>query len=447
MKIRNYSSTEMKDFLAKLAIFIIAFDSFPIFIGGSIYRPVSVFPLLFYFILLFQEDLVNGSFKKRYFYLLLEFVFLLVISFIKSALYEDNEGVIDFFLTGTLGYVAFVSFDDYFKRVRAKCISQDQFFNEIGKIYMQAMIIPSIYGIIEIPVVMLHIRSSFFSTLFSLVTYRFSFERIFLVCGEPSWAVLYLIVFFYFIIFCSEVKYKKTQAFICCGLILFTFSMLGYMSIAIAFAIYYVFYLIKNPNKLPVFIIIIGVIILVVLGVDKIMTKGTPIAYLNNRYGQIKELFTYVLQPEMLYKYIQISDSSLFLRFVNPIIGLMICCQHPLFGIGGGYFYIDYPKIIFNYFPLAVDLEEVRGAAYNEYHTTSKNIFTRCYAEFGIIIGSIVFLKFILKLTKIPKKDKRGLFLLTLIFTVVFNFDSLCYILFLFLLAFFNVYSQRYQYD
>lgn len=430
--------SKIKDNLVTIAILIIPFDSFPIYFGSSIYRPVSIFPLFLCFILLVLEASLHFKVKFRTFKLLTIFLILTYISFAKSLKYKDYSGVVDFFITGFLGISSLSVFEDFFYRLKNK-IGREASFNYIADLFSKAMVLPLIFGSFQIIYILTHRLLPGANLAFSLVTYRWQLGRVFLTCGEPSWAVIYLILLFYFTVFGTKVRYRNIKLFIIALYILFTLSMYGYLSVIFAIVFYVLFRALKDIAFLKNILLISILFFIGVIFFDNLMQEIGNTSYFGARYFQLRELVTYIISPEDFINAIQILSGTVFVRLMNPMIALMIAFDFPVLGCGGGYYYKLYPRYIKKYFPKAIKWYEVEAAVSGEYKITSRNLFLRLFGECGIFIG-ITFLGYCLSLLKnINKNDKRSLWNIALLFMVVLNKDSLCYLPFIFILALFTL--------
>lgn len=438
----DFSFSNAKDKLARFGIFLIVFDSFPFFIGGSTYRPVSIFPLLLYFCLYSYENLLRLRIKKVDTRLLGWFTYLFAVSFVKSVDYGTFDGIKDFFFTGAIGVACFISLYDFFS-IQKKNYNESEFFEFVGGLFRRSMIIPCVYGVLEVLRFYVHIPIPMFKKIIGLATYRSGESRVFLVCGEPAWAATYLIIYMLFIIFCDNVKFKKAQLLLAFGLTMLTLSMYAYLSIVIAIILYFFFLIIKKPIILPKLIIILCFGVIIFLAMDKYMSTTPTRNYAITRYLQMRELALMATDPTLLYTTIQILDGSIFIRFITPLIGIMMSVRDPLFGVGGGYFYIYYPEYITKYFPLAIKFNEVKAAVSGLIQMSPRNLFSKFYAEYGLVVGTYILGRCIALVNRIDKNNKKYLWLLSVIFMSVLNFDSLCYVVFIFLLTFFLVITRK----
>jgi len=215
--------------------------------------------------------------------------------------------------------------------------------------------------------------------------------------------------------------------------------MYGYLSVIFAVIFYVIFRALKDIAFLKNIFLIFLLLFLGVIIFDNIMQGIGNTSYFGARYFQLRELVTYIISPEEFIDVIQILSGTVFVRLMNPMIALMIAFEFPFFGCGGGYYYKLYPRYIKQYFPKAIKWYEVEAAVSGEYKITSRNLFMRLFGECGLFIG-FLFLGYCLSLLKnIDKNDRRTLWNIALLFMVVLNKDSLCYLPFIFILALFTL--------
>ena len=162
-------------------------------------------------------------------------------------------------------------------------------------------------------------------------------------------------------------------------------------------------------------------------------------SYLRTRIHHIVELFLALFTDSSKIKDILCSNNSMFIRIGNPLIGVLMFLNYPLFGLGGGYYYRKYPEFINRFFPKAMSLSEVRDTINSSAEMSSRSLIVRFFAENGFLFG---FLHIKYLLTNIKKSIQD--YLLSGISLVVICLslfqDSLCFLINLYILAFLYVF-------
>lgn len=432
----SISLSNVKEKLISLAIFFIAFDSFPIFIGGAVYRPFSFFPLLMYFIILIYEIFFEKKISKNILSVFILYIITSAFSFISSFRYGDKNGFYSFSSTAFFGVIVYSSFSDYFTNLGKK-MTKKEIFHHISQKYIKAMYLPLLFGLLQVSQILIHQDFNKFGFLYKIVTKRFQSGRLFLVCGEPSWAAVYLIILFYFLYWEKEKKYRRFLLFVTALEILFTLSTFGYLAIIIMFLMFYFLYLLKNPEKLKYFFIVLLSIVIFYILLTFYMNHINQDTYTIIRIKQLLNLFHVLLNIQSLSKIVEFMDGSIFIRFINPLIGIMMACKNPLFGVGGGYYYLFYKNYIERYFPFAVAFDEVKAGVDGFIQISSRNLICRFFSEFGMGITIYILIIILSNIRLISRKDNKMLMLFSLVFMTILNFDSLFYVPFIFLLLFF----------
>ena len=108
--------------------------------------------------------------------------------------------------------------------------------------------------------------------------------------------------------------------------------------------------------------------------------------------------------------------------------------RHPVFGLGGGYYFYEFNAILFEKFSYGLKFKEVYDIAYvMPDSATSRNLFAKILSEEGVV-GIMLFMGFLS--TAVKGSSPYAKFALALCFSLVMNFDSYSFVNFWLLIGF-----------
>lgn len=399
--------------LLTLFIFSLALDSFPIPFVNSVYKPLSIFPIIF--ITLLNLNWTSPKIKVRP--VLLVFLYsILIISIILSFSIDEFKGFKKFFFEIIIIIIVAHSnwvILNYFELTELKRI--------IGKV--SHITFKALLGI-----GFLQLLSRFSSVILTITTkintlliYRHDESRIQFLSGEPSMGVRTLIFFLILSRICG-IKLPKLQLGMAITLVLLSGSTFG-LIFTILFISIYIF--LNSKNKITLFIRSFKIFGYFLVGAF-LLKKST---FLLPEYAQSKlEVVETILLNFSTDTFIAIAqyDGSFFLRVFNPIIGLIIFLDHWILGIGGENFTFYYSQYITDYFPFAKTFPTVAENLYYRSEITPKSLVVKLITEFGIIgiVGILTTTRFLLNVS-----DRHNLLIpiIAFIFALSINYDSYIY--------------------
>lgn len=409
MDVVSIDVIDMSSYLSKnynryfeLGILFSSLDSFFLFSKISTYAPFfSIIFFLIYYIktpykfhpVITKKDLSVG----------LLFVILLLYSAFTAIKVGDVKGLLNFVVQLFLCLICYYSFTTYFKSIRGTDV--ETYRKTFSNLFIKFSVPIIIIGLIEM---VLFVNTGLYEKFVSIFSSRISVDRLQLVSAEPAWAARFLLVFIALAYLCT---YKSKRKLICIALLLLmmTGSAFGFISVGIY---YMVTYFQRKYTKYYI-TALLGLIILV-----PVYLKYTN-DYTRNRLELLYELGNSDVESLA----ISAGSSSMMARIGNPIIGIDMGTENPLFGVGGGYYYKYYREYLKKRFPSA----EANFPALELAGATAKNLAARIWAEFGIII--MIYLLYVLyRLYKRIYKIRlfKGVYFTMIILTL--NFDSLYHI-------------------
>ena len=414
--------------LLALLIFSIALDSFPIPFVTSVYRPLSIFPIIF--IALINLNCTKPKIRVRP--VLLVFLFtVLTTSLIQSFSIEEFKGFKKFFFEVII-IIVFTHSNwlilNYFELTELKRI--------IGKVSHTTFKVLLGIGFLQLLSRFSSIILTITTKLNALLIYRHDESRIQFLSGEPSMGVRTLIFFLILSSICG-IKFSKLQLSMVVLLILLSGSTFG-LIFTILFVSIYIF--LDSKNKITLFLRsfkIFGYFLAGALLIKKFL-------FLLPEYAQSKlEIVETILLNFSTDTFIAIAqyDGSFFLRVFNPIIGLLIFLDHWILGVGGENFTFYYSQYIIDYFPFAKTFPTVAENLNNVSEITPKSLIVKLIAEFGTfgIIGILTASNFLLNLSA---KHNLLIPIIAFIFALSINYGSYIYFPLIFSFSILRRFSQ-----
>lgn len=417
-----------------VSIFLIPFDSFPLFPISSVYRPISFFPLIMAFVLMLS------LIRLSRFSLLVIFgsSFVLLYSIILSVIFFDELSHINKTLITLVLFIIMLSV--YHKVIKYNLQNnQQEFLHRLGKWAFYSFIFISFIGFIQFCMKLGIIPQAISEQITLLFSYR-TVNRIQMVSGEPSMMIRNILLLGTLIYFFYYGKYRRIVLTLVVFFLLISGSTFGYLTIFLLIAVYMILF---KPKMLFNIKALLGVLLLV-FSLSILMTVFLD-SYTLGKINIVLKIFSN-LDLDTLMAVIQ-SDGSAFQRIMNPVIGFMSGDSTNYLGSGiDGYRYL-YPYYINEYFPFALDYSTVNSAVSGDSYITPKSLYSKIYSELGIV-PFILFISYLtyLYIAIIKLKDKVYLpFLFSLAIVYILNTDSIIYLNYFLILVFIHL-SLNYLY-
>lgn len=422
-------------FLSFLVLVFIPIDSIPIL--HSVYRPLSLFPMVIVFPFLFIKKLVNG-FENHEYFLILFIIFSIFSSLFQAIIrFNDFSGLLDATNTLLIGFGFYIVFDYLFTQY--KLIFNIDYVTKTLKIIGYIYVIPILFGVIEIFTLLNLVDSSIKTNILYWISGR-STTRVQLFTGEPAWAatqISFLIPIYFYL--SSKNFIFFILLFISIGLLIFTFSINGFVIFFLSLLIYVTLKL--NSRKLLfAFVGLFLFFLLIPLIINFLQfIFPTPVYFLNRIIAILQGGFFDF--NNFLYR-----DGSTFIRIGYPIIGFYIFIFNPFFGVGIGNYRYIFPSIINQYFSDGLVFPEVQNGI-DRLVANPKMLLSRIFSETGIV-GFFLLYKFIQPIYKkiiLSKNDRTILFIFLIMLNSTLQFDSFAFVFVWMFIAFFNnitVYNQ-----
>lgn len=419
----RFSKNYILDNLFYTSIFLFPIDSFPLFPTGNVYRPISVFFLIFYvFVWLFFSKKV---FLKSHdiIVIALSLFFFIQSLFTSYFIFDSFEHIPKTIITLILCCVILFTTNDYFYRHRFKIP-----LNKIIKVLKASFLLCCIIGFIQLMGIIGVIPNSFQSFVTKLFSYR-SVGRMQMVSGEPSMMFRHLLLFLAFFLGVKTMKNRKLYITLVSFFIIFSGSTYGYVLLVLCFSIYILLFRFSILLKpMLIFSVIITIFILTVL-----------YSYFLDQYtvNKIDLVISVFSNPDTITNYLK-RDGSFFQRLINPLIGFQSTID--FYGLGTGldtYRYV-YPRYILEDYPYALNHSSVRSAVEGTNYITPKSLYSKLISELGVLPFFLYLLFFIKMWVLILRKKYNNKLLVQFIFILCLvygiNTDTIIYVNLLFLI-------------
>lgn len=400
MKRRFFSNGNTRNF--ELGILFSSLDSFHGFTKIATYAPfVSIIFFAIFYIKLPRKYKVrlNRAGIAVFYILVIAILYSLYVGIKRG----DYHGFMSFIVQLFLALICAFSFLGYFKYIRNRY--HGRYKEVFADMFVRYSLPILIIGCVELLIIW---KPAVYEAFVSLFSSRVTASRLQLISAEPSWATRLLLIFLCLLPL-STVSIKKKRALTVLALILLaaTGSAYGILCVAIYYAVTYC-----SKRYFKYGIITISMVIIMF----PLFLRYTN-DYTRQRFEVLSELSTSDLETIA----VGAGSMSVFLRLGNPVLGLDMGFSHPLFGVGGGYYYANYADAVAERFPLAEKTFTETEAA----GSTAKNLFSRVAAEFGMIVLFLLIIYLTLLYKKQYKNNKwiKGPFVAMLVLTL--NFDNL----------------------
>lgn len=343
---------------ARLASAFSTVDSLP-WLAFGIYRPLWIL----FFVPFLVKSIADGVALKSTGYLALVILYGVCVGVLAGTISAES------LLICVLFFIAFTGLSLVFRELIIRSAATSVALEPISvmsagvrRYILLGMFLPALVGCVYI---LSEEMARYVTGLFSFRVYS---GRAQYLSGEPSWAAKYLLVF----IACSfYVKAKRLRALLVSAALVFlllTESTLGFILLFV-----WMLWVSLSTNLKRTPLILLAVVIL--LAVLQAVEFGE---YTENRLRTLlrftEEGFAYLSET---------NDRSFLIRLISPMTGVIIFLQSAGLGVGidgSQEFYESAISILFSIFDIELSLSYFLVGG-----VSSKNIYTKIIAEFGVI--------------------------------------------------------------
>lgn len=379
-----------------LTIFFLPYDSLPFF-NYSVYSPSSV---VFIVPALILHLITKPKISKINLCFLLFFFISALHSLLSGYIYHDLYTSVKHIVTLLVMLSSFLVAEYAFT------------FKEHYKMYTQAFIgafaLSLLAGCLQL-LNQFNLQIGFIRWFTSLFVTRLYDVRIQMLSGEPSWAVLHLLVLIPFLYYSDyRSKFKDYSTGIAILLFFLAFSSYGYAVFLLSFVLF-VLLCGKLDHIFKYLLYILFFTFSSIIVVNAFIQCFGINDYYAHRFSLDFYLNNNVLE----------NDGSIFVRLVFPYIGVLEFLDFP-FGYGGGFYYLKAGEYLSEFFSYGLNYGEVY------YYFTNNSmkpmcLYAKLLAEEGIF-AILIFYFFYSILKKCVSKREKYLWCLAM--ALNFNFAS-----------------------
>ncbi|WP_190866583.1 O-antigen ligase family protein [Paenibacillus arenilitoris] len=396
-----------------LSLMLLTYDSLP-YIPFSVYRPVSMFPMFLASVLLLLTDF---RFKKGDVFLLLFVMYSIGHSLIAAMTNGDIGSSASHIVTLLFG----LSMYRVTVYVAEQARKDPDVLKGIAKSIAIGFIPPLAAGFLQL-VDSFFIRSGFSGVFTGLFAEKVYLRRIQMLSGEPSWAAIHMLSGGLIMFFLYKRGFRKQLLLFVAtmSLMVLSFSAYAYSVLLTALVIYV---LATNKNRGKMLAVLAVCAFVVVVGVPYLIETFRISGYFTQRFQfDFNQLIN--------------NDNSFFIRTVFPAIGFLEFARHPIFGVGGGFYYTEFASLLQQHFSSGLKFTEVYDLVFNKPDAaTSRNLVSKVFAEEGLI-GVILFGGFLVSIFRSCGANPYSKFAFALCIALVMNFDSYAFLDFWLLFGF-----------
>lgn len=266
------------------------------------------------------------------------------------------------------------------------------------------------------------VRNGFSGAFTGLFADKVYLRRIQMLSGEPSWAAIHMLSGGLIMFFLYKQGFRKQMYLLIATMLLMilSFSAYAYTVLLTALVIYV---LITNKNRGRMLVVLAVCAFVIVVGVPYLIETFKVSGYFTDRF-------------QFNFSQLINNDNSFFIRLVYPAIGFMEFARHPIFGVGGGFYYTEFASLLQQHFSSGLKFSEVYDLVFNDpYAATSRNMVSKVFAEEGLI-GVILFGGFLVSIFRSCGANSYSKFAFALCISLVMNFDSYAFLDFWLLFGF-----------
>lgn len=396
-----------------LSLAVLTYDSLPYF-HFSVYRPLAMFPMFAAsFLLLFT----GFRFRKGDGLLLAFALYSIGHSLAAAVGYEDMGSSFKHAVTVLFGLAMY--------RVSVYVAEQTKedpaLIGRISACVIAAFIPPLAAGLLQLADALI-VRSGFsgaWTGLFSEKVYK---GRMQMLSGEPSWAAIHLLTGGLLALDLYKRGFRQHR-YLLAGiavLLVLSFSAYAYMVLLIALLIYV---LTTGKHRGRMIVALAACVWIVAVGVPYLLEAFKVSGYFTDRF-------------QFNFERLMQSDNSVFVRLVFPAIGFMEFAQHPLVGVGGGFYYREFTDHLLRHFSQGLGFKEVYDLVFlHPEWATPRNLLSKVFAEEGLI-GAALFIGYLVSTFRRAGAHPYAKFAAALGVSLVMNFDSYAFVNFWLLAGF-----------
>ncbi len=171
------------------------------------------------------------------------------------------------------------------------------------------------------------VRNGFSGAFTGLFADKVYLRRIQMLSGEPSWAAIHMLSGGLIMFFLYKQGFRKQLLLLIATMLLMVLSFSAYAySVLLTALVIYV--LITNKNRGRMLVVLAACAFVVVVGVPYLIETFKVSGYFTQRF-------------QFNFDQLINNDNSFFVRLVFPAIGFMEFARHPIFGVGGGFYYTE----------------------------------------------------------------------------------------------------------
>lgn len=266
------------------------------------------------------------------------------------------------------------------------------------------------------------VRNGFSGVFTGLFADKVYLRRIQMLSGEPSWAAIHMLSGGLIMFFLYKQGFRKQMLLLIATMLLMvlSFSAYAYTVVLTALVIYV---LITNKNRGRMLVVLAVCAFVVVVGVPYLIETFKVSGYFTERF-------------QFNFSQLINNDNSFFVRLVFPAIGFIEFAKHPIFGVGGGFYYTEFASLLQQHFSSGLKFSEVYDLVFNNPNdATSRNMVSKVFAEEGLI-GVILFGGFLVSIFRSCGANSYSKFAFALCISLVMNFDSYAFLDFWLLFGF-----------
>lgn len=407
----------MKNKLFLLIVLLLPFDHF-IYAPGGYLKQLAIYPIIFYFFYFLQEMKIA---KIQ----IVISILTLFNSFLFSLINNDFSQLTKVIFVVTVFNVILMLFE----HVR-KTINLEIFIKYI----VWSSIIPIIFGLYQIQSKLNGFQFSMFDNFISFVSGNIvsNTGRLSYFHSEPAYAGIYLNI----VLFLSVIKFPSSNRYlkliylsIILLMIIFTGSVFGYLIFCVGVVGY-----LSSQRKYVIKYVLFILTVFLFTGFS--FFNQIIDGYALSRLSNISNIF-------LNYEFLDVVslDQSIFIRIMQPLMGLEIALKSYLLPLGLENSYFFYPDLYLEYSAyLPKDTSQIEPIMNREIRTTPNNLFVKILIEFGII-GFVYFIFFWVKtLKKVFLKHSLIFPVICVLTAVILQIDS--YIYFTSLLTFLFIINE-----
>ncbi|MBB6635813.1 O-antigen ligase family protein [Cohnella thailandensis] len=391
-------------FLFSLAV--ITYDSLP-YIPFSVYRPLAMFPMLAASALLLLTDF---RFKPADMLLTIFAAYSVGHSLLVSITGGDTGSSVKHAITLVFG----LSMYRVSVYIAGEAKRDPVLRKQIAIALTIGMGLPLAIGLLQTLDAYL-VRSGFSMTITGLFSEKVYKGRIQMLSGEPSWAGIHLLSCGLLMLFLYKEGFKKLMLVPLIGCVLLLVLSFSAYAYSVLFTALLIYVLIANKYRGRMLLALAAIAAIIGVGVPFLLETLKVSGYFTDRF---QFDFAHLLK----------ADNSFFVRVVFPAIGFMEFGQHPIFGVGGGFYYKEFADLLLKHFDYGMKFTEVKLLVeQNPDMATSRNLWAKLFAEEGLI-GAFLFIGFMVAALRSSRSNPYAQFAFALCVSLVMNFDSYSFV-------------------